>query len=230
MTEFVDYLQGFTNGAIAIRLIIATFFGSIIGLERIAKGHNAGVRTFALVSLGAAAATILNVKLCDIPDMYADASRIPSQVVSGIGFLGAGSILVTGRNQIKGLTTAASLWVSAAMGMVIGAGFLCMGLVCFALILIANSLLQHVSQRVENHNAIINIYLEVEKAKGVVKLRKYISETNYNLVSMTKTKEKPLLSTDTGLNVVLNLGKKTEHQTVLNEMNNLEFVNYVEEV
>ena len=230
MEAIVTYLQGWSNSAIAIRLIVATFFGSLIGWERVAKRHTAGIRTFALVSLGAAAATVLNVKMCEIPGVEADVSRIPAGVISGIGFLGAGTILVTGRNQIKGLTTAASLWVCSAMGMVIGAGFLCIGVVCFLLIMIANRMLQHLSQSVEEHNRYISIYLELEKLKGVVKLRKYISETGYEMLSMNKSKEKTLLATDVALTVVLDLKKSMEHQTVLDAFNNLEYVNYVEEI
>lgn len=230
MDSIISYLQGWSNSAIAVRLVLATLFGSLIGWERIAKRHNAGIRTFALVSLGAAAATVLNVKLCEIPGMDADVSRIPAGVISGIGFLGAGTILVTGRNQIRGLTTAASLWVCSAMGMIIGAGFLVIGTVCFALIMVANKVLQYMSQGVEEHNRYISIYLEVEKLKGVVKLRKYISETGYELVSMNKSKEKTLLPSDVALTVVLDLKRTREHQEVLDAFNNQEYVNYVEEI
>lgn len=230
MKGVLEYLQGWSDLAICCRLIIATFLGSLIGWERISKRHNAGIRTFALVSLGAAVSTALNIKLGYIPGLEADVSRIPAGVISGIGFLGAGSILVTGRNQIKGLTTAASLWVCAAMGMVIGAGYLLVGTVCFALIIIANRVLQNLSVSVEEHSRYISIYLEVEKLKGVVKLRKYISETGYELVSMNKTKEKTLLDSDVALTVVLDMKSTTEHQNVLDAFNNLDYVNYLEEI
>ena len=116
----LEFLEGTSDIAVGIRLIIATFFGSLIGWERIVKRHSAGIKTFALVSLGSAVATALNIYLAQMPELNADVSRIPAGVVSGIGFLGAGTILVTGRQQIKGLTTAASLWVTSCMGMAIG--------------------------------------------------------------------------------------------------------------
>ena len=100
MKGALGYLQGWSDLAICCRLIIATFLGSLIGWERISKRHNAGIRTFALVSLGAAVSTALNIKVGYIPGLEADVSRIPAGVISGIGFLGAGSILVTGRNQM----------------------------------------------------------------------------------------------------------------------------------
>ena len=122
VNTIIDYLQGMNDGAVAIRLVLATLCGSLIGWERVVRRHSAGIRTFALVSLGSAVATALNLYLAILPNMGADVSRIPAGVVSGIGFLGAGTIIVTGRNQIKGLTTAASLWVASCMGMAFGAG------------------------------------------------------------------------------------------------------------
>lgn len=230
MNEVMDFLQGWSGQAIAIRLFIATFFGCLIGWERISKRHNAGIRTFALVSLGAATATVLNIELAGIENMYADASRIPAGVISGIGFLGAGSILVTGRNQIKGLTTAASLWVCAAMGLAIGGGFLTTGTACFVLIMIANKCLTFFSQNVEEHNRYLSIYVEVEKVKGVTRLRKYIAETGYELLSMNKSREKTLVASDVAIIINLDLKNKVDHQVVLNAFNNLEYVNYIEEI
>ena len=93
----IEFLEGPTDIAVAIRLVIATLFGSFIGWERVVKRHSAGIKTFALVSLGSAIATALNIFLAMEPGLNADVSRIPAGVVSGIGFLGAGTILVTGR-------------------------------------------------------------------------------------------------------------------------------------
>ena len=226
----MQYLQSFDEIAVAIRLVIATLFGSLIGLERITKRHSAGIKTFSLVSLGSAVATVLNVYLASMDGLNADVSRIPAGVVSGIGFLGAGTILLTGRNQVKGLTTAASLWVTASMGMVIGAGFLSTGTICFVLIMIANRLLLRISQRVEEHNRYLSVYIEVEKAKGVTRLRKFISESGYTLLSMNKVKEKTLQDSDVAIVVDFDLNGTMEHQNVLDILNNLDYVNYLEEI
>lgn len=233
MKEFIEvmqYLQGFEDGAVAIRLVIATLFGSVVGWERVKRKHNAGIKTFALVSLGAAVATVLNVFLSSMPELNADVSRIPAAVVSGIGFLGAGTILLTGRNQIKGLTTAASLWVTAMMGMVIGGGFLWTGIVCFALIMVANKVLVRFSQRVEEHNRYLSLYIEVEKAKGVTRFRKMLIEEGYDIISITKTKEKTLQDTDVAIVVDIDLGHTFDHQKIINKFYNLDYVNYLEEI
>jgi putative Mg2+ transporter-C (MgtC) family protein len=104
---------------LALRLIVAAMLGALVGIERERRSHPAGMRTHLLVSVGAAAFTILSIEYFLAPG--ADPGRIAAQIVTGIGFLGAGAILKDG-SSIKGLTTAASLWVVAAIGMAAGAG------------------------------------------------------------------------------------------------------------
>ena len=226
----MDYLQGTSSLAVAIRLVIATIFGGLVGWERIIKHHSAGIKTHALVSLGSAAATALNIYLALIPGLSADVSRIPAGVVSGIGFLGAGTIIVTGRKQIKGLSTAATLWVTSCMGMAIGAGYLAIGCVCLVMVGFSNILLLQLSNRVEGYSKYMSIYIEVNKNRGVTKLSKFISDEGINITSMTKSKEKTLESSDTGLLLDLELDRKRSHTEVLNLLGELEYVNYVEEV
>ncbi len=228
--SFWDFLQGTSNLAVAIRLFLATLCGSFVGWERIARHHNAGIKTFSLVSLGSAVATVLNIYLANLPGLGADVSRIPAGVVSGIGFLGAGTILVTGRKQIKGLSTAATLWVTSCMGMAIGAGYLVAGFTCFVLLAFANIVLLQLSKRVEENSRYISIYIEVSKNHGVTKLHKLMEEQGFSIMSMTKSKEKPLQSTDTGIFIDLDLGKNRSHIELLHLFNDLEYVNYVEEV
>ena len=120
--EFLAQLQGAGLLAVFVKLLMAAFFGGVIGLERETKRRPAGFRTFVLVCIGSTLAMTTNTYLCE---MYGtgDPATIPAQVISGIGFLGAGTIIVTRRNQVKGLTTAAGLWACASMGLAIGAGF-----------------------------------------------------------------------------------------------------------
>ncbi len=105
-----------------IRLIVATLVGALVGYEREREGKPAGIRTHGMVSLGAALFTVVSPYGFD---GTADRARVAAQIVSGIGFLGAGAILHD-RAAVHGLTTAASLWVTAAMGMAVGAGMLAM--------------------------------------------------------------------------------------------------------
>ena len=230
MTTIIEFLESSQDVAVAIRLVIATLFGSLIGWERVVKRHSAGIKTFALVSLGSAIATALNIYLALEPGLNADVSRIPAGVVSGIGFLGAGTILVTGRQQIKGLTTAASLWVASCMGMAIGGGYLVIGIACFALVMIANIVLVNLSKVVEEYSRYISIYIEVNKNGGVKKLNKWFADEGLKVSSMTKSKEKPLQSNDAALIVDIDFDKIRSHKEILDTLNSFDFVGYVEEI
>jgi putative Mg2+ transporter-C (MgtC) family protein len=111
---------------ISVRLLVASVLGAAIGLEREIHAHPAGMRTHLLVSLGSAAFTVLSIFFFETPaapngSLPTDPSRIAAQIVSGIGFLGAGAILKYG-TSVRGLTTAASLWATAGVGMAAGAG------------------------------------------------------------------------------------------------------------
>ena len=227
--EILAFLESHTDLAVAVRLVIATLFGCLIGWERVVKRHTAGIKTFALVSLGSAVATSLNIYLAMIPGLNADVSRIPAGVVSGIGFLGAGTILVTGKKQIKGLTTAASLWVTSCMGMAIGAGYIVIGITCFVLVMIANIVLMNLSNIVEEYSKYLSIYIEVNKG-SVSKLSKFLSEEELSVSSMTKSKEKTLQSSDVALLIDIDSSRRRAHRDIIKRLQELDYVNYVEEV
>lgn len=107
---------------IILRLLLSAFIGGLIGLEREANKRPAGLRTHILVTLGAALIMLISIDGFNNLAQKADPSRLAAQVVSGIGFLGAGTILIKG-NNVKGLTTAASLWVCAGIGLALGSGY-----------------------------------------------------------------------------------------------------------
>jgi putative Mg2+ transporter-C (MgtC) family protein len=104
---------------LGLRLLIAALLGGLVGLERERHGHSAGVGTFALVTLGACAFSLVsNLVFAEVSDN----TRIASGVVEGIGFLGAGIIIQSRRGDVSGLTTAAALWATASVGMLVGYG------------------------------------------------------------------------------------------------------------
>ena len=118
---------------IGIRLAVATLIGCMIGLNRFAHHRFIGVRTLGLVSLGAAALVVAALETGSGSDQLAAASRIIQGIVTGIGFIGAGAILHRG-SKVQGLTTAASLWVAAAIGVSVGVGMFLMSSVATALV------------------------------------------------------------------------------------------------
>lgn len=133
-----------TNLELVLRMILAVVLGGLIGIEREWNNHAAGFRTHILVCLGSATIMLLSSygfsQFVNEGNVRMDPARLAAQVISGIGFLGAGAILRNG-NMIKGLTTAASVWVVAAIGLSVGAGFYTGALMCTFLVLISLFLL-----------------------------------------------------------------------------------------
>lgn len=123
MYKYIEMLREFNCLTIILRLIIAAVIGGIIGNERGKHGSAAGLRTHILVCIGAAMTSLTSIFVYDIAGVSGDVFRIPAQVVSGIGFLGAGMIIVKNSNIVTGLTTAAGMWATAAIGVAIGYGF-----------------------------------------------------------------------------------------------------------
>ena len=126
---------------ILLRLALALMLGAVVGFEREQKEHAAGLRTLALVSLGCALFTIISaygfLELLTIPHTTIDPTRIASYIVAGIGFLGGGTIFLSRQNEkVKGLTTAATIWVIAAVGIACGVGMILAALVTTAMVLI----------------------------------------------------------------------------------------------
>ena len=134
MISGLDYFRELNIASVLLRLVLAMAFGGMIGLERGRKHRAAGFRTYMLVCLGSALTSILSqylfvqlgtvwAEIAVTTGKQVDVSRLGAKVYSGIGFLAAGTIIVTGRQEVKGMTTAAGLWASACMGIAIGAGF-----------------------------------------------------------------------------------------------------------
>ena len=173
MWEWVDYLREMNLASVLLRLVAAMLFGGFIGLERERKRRPAGFRTYMLVCLGSALTMLLSqYEFYMVTNVWqeaaaeiglrTDVSRFGAQVINGIGFLGAGTIIVTGKQEVKGLTTAAGLWASACMGLAIGAGFYECVLLGFVLIFLTNRLLPFVEDAIIESARNMNIYVEFQ--------------------------------------------------------------------
>ncbi len=123
LEKFIDILRDFNYVTIALRIVLATFAGGIIGNERGKHGSPAGLRTHILVCIGSAVTALTGFYINATLGINTDITRLAAQVVSGIGFLGAGMIIIKNSNIIIGLTTAAGLWATAAIGIALGFGF-----------------------------------------------------------------------------------------------------------
>ena len=230
MNSFIELMTELTTASVAVRLVLATLFGSLVGVERANKRYAAGIRTFALVCLGSALATITGLYFAQLSGNMADSARIPAQLLCGIGFLGAGTIVVTDRKRVKGLTTAAGLWVTASMGIAIGAGLLWEALICLVLVLVTNYYLHYMTRYVETHTRTIELHIEFEK-EAMTGLFDFIrDECGYTIDSVERRSEQPIIDGDTILHMEINMGRKIKHTVIINDIMELEGVHYVEEL
>ncbi len=138
-----------TTTSAVVRLALSLILGSLVGMERKRKGQIAGIRTFALISMGATLAMILSIY---VPQEYmglknGDPGRIAAQVITGIGFLGAGAIIQM-KGSVRGLTTAAGIWMVATIGMTIGVGLYILAFVATAFILFILLILERIEHRI----------------------------------------------------------------------------------
>ena len=139
MFEFLNPLREMTALSVLLRVVIATACGALIGMERSAKNRPAGIRTHILVCFGSALAAIVGQYVYLVLKMPADITRISAQVITGLGFIGAGTIIITKKRTIKGLTTAAGLWVTGIVGITIGSGYFEGGIIGAVLILLTET-------------------------------------------------------------------------------------------
>lgn len=228
MQDVIHYVEGWNDTSIIIRLILSTLFGCFIGMERATKRQIAGIKTFALVCLGSAIATIVNIYLWDITAGGADTSRIPAGVVSGIGFLGVGTIVVTGKNQVRGLTTAASLWVTATLGLCIGAGMIVMSTVAFVLLLVIVHFLQYLNHYQRESSRYIGLYLEVHPGNGFKQFMEYVKQTGYSITSLEKKRTNK--NSDVSVLVELDMGCRRNHHEIIADFGRVDGIRYLEEI
>lgn len=181
--------------SIFVRLLFVTLCAGVIGMEREQKGRAAGLRTHVVVGLGAAMVMMTNQYLIAYINPNADPARLGAQVISGIGFLGAGTILVTGHQKIKGLTTAAGLWASACMGLAIGGGFFEIGIIAAIFILFTMTVLQSWELRLSNATALLDIEVELQEIDQVPGLLNFARQQGVEIKNIDIIKDPDRLST-----------------------------------
>lgn len=172
-----------SDGEVVLRLVLSALAGGVIGIEREANHSSAGLRTHILVTLGST--LIMLISMYGFSGMGADHSggepaRLAAQVVSGIGFLGAGTILRTG-NTIKGLTTAASIWVCGGIGLAIGNGYYLGGIVTTAIVLFSLRGLGLILKRVFNNQNKLLIVQCKERAGLIGDIAQILGKNNINI-------------------------------------------------
>lgn len=222
-------LQEINVLSIIVRLSMAAVFGGLIGYDRGRKRRPAGFRTHILVCIGSALVMITNQYIIDVMKYNADPTRLGAQVISGIGFLGAGTILITGKQQVKGLTTAAGLWASACMGLAIGIGFYEGALIGCVFIFGSMTLLHRFDAYVMSKTKLVELYVELVSVKSISKFFDFIRNNNMEITNVEIIKSRTAEDM-VGLFVVIKQREKHDHMKVLTLLGTLEDVIIVEEI
>ena len=171
--QILNPLRELTITSILLRFLLATICGAVIGYERGKKRHAAGLRTHIVVCIGASSVMLLSQYLSLCFNADADPARLGAQVISGIGFLGAGTIVITGyqRGQhVKGLTTAAGLWASACMGLVVGSGYYEAAVIMCGFLFSVIVILNRLDEKYLKDSTVMRFYIE------------YTSETPFSTI------------------------------------------------
>lgn len=226
-----DWLEEISFGSIIFRLLLAFLCGSILGVERAKKHHTAGLRTYIIVCIGSTIAMLTNEFICTKTGL-GDGARLGAQVISGIGFLGAGTILVTSRNQIRGLTTAAGLWGCACLGLAVGVGFYTLAILGAILIIIIFAILPKIEELFIRNSKSFQIHIEFQCRANLKEFIDFARSINLKINSIERNEA----YSSSGLSVYSiflfdnNKNKKSIHLNYINQFKELSYVNYVEEI
>lgn len=180
----LDAASSWSLLAIVIRLLFALIVGLIIGIDRERKRRVAGIKTHILVCLGSALVMITSQYMMEAFGDVADISRMGAQVISGVGFLGVGTIIVTGRNQVKGLTTAASIWVCACVGLAAGIGFIEGVIIVLVLLVFTLKVLGKLDTLVRKGAKEVDLYIEFVDNKSLLTFCDKIKADGHTIVKM----------------------------------------------
>lgn len=193
MIEILDSLRDMTTLSVAVRVLLAVVCGGIIGLEREYKRRPAGFRTHILICLGAAMTTLTGQYLVLVMHYNTDMGRLGAQVVAGIGFIGAGCIIVTRRRRVKGLTTAAGLWTTAIVGLSCGAGFFEGAVATTILVMLAEMFFFRLEYRViRSRSKEVTLYVEYTRGTVLDEVIRCLREAGAKItdMEMTRSQEK----------------------------------------
>ena len=167
MLDYFDFAREMDLTGVAFRMLLSVLCGGIIGIEREFKRRPAGFRTHILISLGACTAILTNLYIFQVMHLYTDVARLGAQVVAGIGFIGAGTIIVTKRQRVKGLTTAAGLWASAIIGLACGAGSVECAVFATLMVMLAELVLIKLEYRFARKQNDVNLFIEYANSSTI---------------------------------------------------------------
>lgn len=219
--SFMEYIRNVNGLSVLIRLALAVIFGGLIGLERERKHRPAGFRTHILICLGAAMTTLTSQYLFLSLRQFTDIARLGAQVIAGIGFIGAGSIIVTQRRRVKGLTTAAGLWASAAIGLCFGVGFYEGGIIAALLILAVELLFSKLEYRIMDNAREVNLLVEYKDLASLNGVLRYMKEVDLKILSLEILKSESNPANKNCVNIDLLIHRKLRIKDMIADIANV---------
>lgn len=214
---------------VAFKLILALICGGLLGIERGRKKRPAGFRTYMLVCIGA---TLVMMTNDYISMMYqtGDPSRMGAQVISGIGFLGAGTIITTGHNRVKGLTTAAGLWASACVGLAIGIGFYEGAILGTVMIFFAMVMMHTFDEKITASARVVTMYIELDKISSLKNITAFLKEKEIRVSDIETEESEMSQASHAAVIMTLRLPNNNIRMMLGYMLNAIEGVTYVEEL
>ncbi len=232
MLDWFDYLRELNMASVLVRLLLAMLLGGFVGMERGRKRRAAGFRTYMLVCIGAALTMLLGQYQAAVFDAAgsSDVSRYGAQVINGIGFLGAGTIILTGRREVKGLTTAAALWACACMGLAIGAGFYECVLLGLILIFLCVRILPLLEAYLRKKSRNLNLYIEFSAVQDVRQITNCLKHMGVMVVDVEVDPGEKENQQNPSAIFALRLKRKLSHADVLSAVFKLEHIRKIDEL
>ena len=222
-------LREVTILAVVLRITVAVIVGGLIGLERGLKNRPAGMRTYMLVCVGSCLIMLTNQYVCQLYGA-GDPVRMGAQVVSGIGFLGAGTIVITHRSQIKGLTTAAGLWAAAAVGLALGVGFYEAALFGGFMVFTVMTLMQRMDNRMHSRTRRVEIYFELDSQTTLGDFLRCAREQGLDISDLQRESGTENETGNRGYTATVRQEKRIHHLVILEELRKMQGVAFIEEI
>ena len=222
-------LREVTLLAVVIRVALAIFIGGLIGFERELKNRPAGLRTYMVVCLGACMIMMTNQYVSQTFHT-GDPVRMGAQVVSGIGFLGAGTIMVTRKNQIKGLTTAAGLWTAAGLGLAVGIGFYEAAVIGCGAVSLIMATMQFIDNNVQKKSKSLELYVELAKDTSLGDFLREIRSRNIDVLDIQHEQGSVTENGVRGYILYLKQHKRQSHLELLEDIQTISGIVYLEKV
>lgn len=239
MDGVIGALRGMSVASVMFRMFLAVVLSGILGLEREQKRHPAGFRTYMLVCIGATSAMLIGQyesvmmngvwkELAALVGVHADVSRVGAQVINGIGFLGAGTILITEKSEASGMTTAAGLWSTACMGIAIGAGFYECTIVGFLLMIVCFKVLEPIKEKIVAKGRNIGVYCELKHIYDIGNVVSFIKASGIDIRGVEIDKDNDIQKSSAL--IYLRLPRGMEHTEIISSLSELPCLTVINEI